>query len=65
MRLFRRFQGEVRRITLLETVWKLRTGSICGLASVRDGVRDALFEALRHTDKRALRPAQLLSRQSL
>jgi hypothetical protein len=37
----------------------------CGLRSLRDGVRDALFDALCHTDKRAVRPVQLLSRQSL
>jgi hypothetical protein len=36
-----------------------------GLRSLRDGVRDAPFDALCHTDKRAVRPVQLFSRQFL
>src|SRR5215213_471679 len=36
-----------------------------GLTSLRDALRDALLDALCPTDKRAVRPVRLLSRQSL
>ena len=56
---------ELRRITLLETVWKLRIGSITG--SYKSGERGerAPFLAFGGTERRAILPAKRLSRQSL
>src|SRR5215212_12178339 len=49
----------------LETVWKLRTGSISWSHEAAQRGEIAHLSALRVTDKRAIRPVQLLSRQSL
>src|SRR5215203_3167675 len=48
-----------------ETVWKLRTGPISWSHEAAQRGEIAHFSALRVTDKRLIRPVQILSRQSL
>jgi hypothetical protein len=48
-----------------ETVWKLRIGSITRSHECAERDKRAPFRTLRATNKRAIRPAQRLSRQSL
>jgi hypothetical protein len=56
---------ELLRITLLETVWKLGMGLVSWSHESPLRGEMAYFSALRATDKRAIRPVQILSRQSL
>src|ERR671920_765806 len=56
---------ELRRISLLETVWKLRTGSISWSHEAAQRGEIAHFSALGVNEKRLIRPVQILSRQSL
>jgi hypothetical protein len=57
--------GELPRIPLLETVWKLRTGSVSWSREAAQRGEIAHFSARGVTEKRLIRPVQILSRQSL
>src|SRR5919112_6755276 len=48
-----------------ETVWKLRTGSVSWSHEAAQRGEIAHFSALGVTEKRLIRPVQILSRQSL
>src|SRR5215211_9561809 len=55
----------LRRILLLETVWKLRKGSDTWSHEPAERDQRAPFRTFRATKNRAIRPAQRVSRQSL